>query len=166
MNLVELAVQHALQIHSIVENAGDKSASDRLRSRVRSLPSLVSDVGLVQALLFYLSKAGESEKLYKDAYNVFAKSGSLSDNAKIDEKGSYAVVAAAVFHAISSVMNKIDFQNNISPEDIEGAIRMLDTIIKGGLEVRLQRRLHDYLITLKRAGEALLPSRESGGGES
>ena len=164
MNLVELAVQHALQIHSIAENAGDKNASDRLRSRVRSLPSLVSDVGLVQALLFYLSKAGESENVYRDAYKVFATGGGEVKDS-INEKGSYAVVAAAVFHALSSIMNKIGSQNNISPEDIEGAIRLLNKIVRENLEVRLQRRLHDYLITLKRAGEALLPSGESGEGE-
>jgi len=158
---VRLAMEHALKINRFVD-PGNKKLRSRLRSRARELPGLVLDSGLVPALLFFLSKA--EKEGYSRAVGVLPCQGSPAGGVINDEDNKYAygLIARAVVCALDRT-GKLPKQDNdgnsINIDDITGIVESLGKM-RGIGELEATLEIMEYLVSLKRAAEALWEKEE------
>ncbi len=165
IDLTRRGLEHALSMNKVIENCGDKGKelAKKLRSRARDLPSLVLESGLVPALLFYLSKTSPED--YRASYGALANkdySGLCSSERgahgadEHEKKGpsidkiSYSLITAGII----IVLRELGY--------LDGALNDVRKTIQAIIDLREKRKefeasmiVQEYLVSLKRAAEAL-----------
>ncbi|MEM0050194.1 MAG: type III-B CRISPR module-associated protein Cmr5 [Candidatus Bathyarchaeia archaeon] len=125
----------------------NKRLGGKFRTRTRSLPSLINEVGIVPTLSFCYGKAGE--KIYGQVENHFYKIEKI-------EEGNEEEVGYALYLFIA--LNYLKELGLI--DQTERVIEALDQLF-GKCEIA-SKLLRPYLLQVKRLAEALFePERES-----
>ena len=138
-------------------------AVEKLGPRLKNLPSVFKELGLVATVAHLFGSAKESWREYLEStWSVLAgRSNSLK--APIEEKPSYAVTLAILLKIVDDLHMEIE-GSSIGANAIDILRKVLKRFDGNTvLERMIELRLLPYLLALKKLGEALIPlGREHG----
>jgi len=162
-----LAIEAVLKLDEVLKNTLGATKCKSLARRASELPQLVSQAGLLQATLFYLSKS--DDKLLPELAKALRggkpsiEKKSLEDECGKEGKG-YTLGLALLSYALTQLAEK-GLLSAASEEckslgDPRSIAKCLLSLRENRLELSAEKLLEPYLNAVKRLADALHRERE------